>query len=363
MGEKERLIMAEKYSKRFVLGIAPSGKQVRKRVYGSTKRKLEVNIYAAKKQFEYAPHGIDKLFGDYSAQWLETYKSNRAAATIKDYRDSLRHCTILNPLRMSEITKTDCQRVINDCSDHPRTCEKLSLTLKQVFNAAIEDDIIVKNPASKLELPNYSSEDKRCLTEEEINVLSKLELPEMHTLFIDVMFYMGLRPGEARALRIESFDFKKKVAKIDHATNFINNQPIYKDTKTHRNREVPIPDDLIPKLEKYIETLKTPWLFHQRSGNLLTATSYRRMKERIFKEMNKKMGGDENHYLLGDLTFYTFRHTYCTFLYYNGCKTGLISTKAAAKICGHSEKVFLSTYAHLDDEKEETFAVINMIKK
>ena len=212
-------------------------------------------------------------------------------------------------------------------------------------------------------MPNYSSEDKRCLSEEEIKVLSQLELPEMHKLFLDVMFYMGLRPGEARALRVDSFDFKKKLATINHATNFINNRPIYKDTKTHRTRQVPIPDDLLPQLEAYVKTLKTPWLFHQRNGNILTATSYRRMKERIFKEMNVKMGGDDNNYVLGDLDFYTFRHTYCTFLYYNGCKTGLITTKAAAKLCGHSEKVFLTTYAHLDEEKEESFEVVNMIKK
>ena len=75
------------------------------------------------------------------------------------------------------------------------------------------------------------------------------------------------------------------------------------------------------------------------------------MQERVWRKVNEALGGDENHNLVTHCSFYDFRHWRATLWYYL-CQQGVISTKQAAALLGHSEIIFLKTYSHIDDTKE-----------
>lgn len=47
---------------------------------------------------------------------------------------------------IKDISKSDIQELINECKDKRRTCEKIMITLNQIFNSALEDELIKKNP-------------------------------------------------------------------------------------------------------------------------------------------------------------------------------------------------------------------------
>jgi integrase len=81
------------------------------------------------------------------------------------------------------------------------------------------------------------------------------------------------------------------------------------------------------------------------------------MSARILKVINKALGGTDELKVIGNMTMYSFRHTYATNLYYNAVKPGIISTKKAAQIMGHSEEMFIKRYTHLDDDKEQMDAL------
>lgn len=85
------------------------------------------------------------------------------------------------------------------------------------------------------------------------------------------------------------------------------------------------------------------------NGSPMSKTSWLKFSKKVFRKINAALGGDENTDKLNSMTFYTFRHTVGTRLYY---MSG-ISTKYKAYLMGHTEQVFLSTYSHLDSEKED----------
>ena len=88
-------------------------------------------------------------------------------------------------------------------------------------------------------------------------------------------------------------------------------------------------------------------------GSPLRRSDYKDLYKRVFGAINEAMGGSDKLDLLDGMNFYSFRHTYATqVLYYQGVKKGLITTKKAAQIMGHSEKMFIERYTHIDEDKE-----------
>lgn len=75
---------------------------------------------------------------------------------------------------------------------------------------------------------------------------------------------------------------------------------------------------------------------------------YSRFCRDIFAKINEALGGNEKMDLLNGMTMYTFRHNRATELYY----LAGVSTKKKAEYMGHSEIMFLRTYSHLDESKE-----------
>ena len=77
---------------------------------------------------------------------------------------------------------------------------------------------------------------------------------------------------------------------------------------------------------------------------------------REFNKIVKKLEASAGMKFEG-LTQYTFRHNYCTELYYSG-----ISLKEAARLMGHSDyNMVLKVYSHLDEMKEGTAAKIEKL--
>lgn len=181
----------------------------------------------------------------------------------------------------------------------------------------------------------------------------------MDRVFLDLLYYCGLRRGEALALTASDFDFKAFSLRVSKSLAFDGNKSILKDTKTHTARCVPIPPQIVGRLKSYIKE-KPFALFTCENGSLMTPSAYRRMWERIQNQVNaaaqkKKKRTHKGRSSGGDKIFKVFiitphmlRHDYATRLYY---AEGL-SLKKKAEILGHSEKLFTELYSHIDDQKE-----------
>lgn len=327
-----------KICKQIVLGHDAGGKQIRKRVYANSQRELERKILQIRTEYAQVRHPSETTFEDYAEKWFKVYKSGRAVKTREMYRTCLNKFGSINPIPIKDVTRTDLQAVINEHKDHPKTCSNMSLTLKQIFKAAIADGITVYNPAEGLALPKYTVREMRFITDEEMEIIKKAELNPFDRLYVEVLRKTGMRPSEALALQWADIDQDK--IRVVRSFEYEHNQPKVKQTKTGRKREVPMPSDLHRMLSDAPH--RGIFVFSSEEGTPLRRSDYKDLFERVFSAIG-----------IDGLNFYSFRHTYATqVLYYNGVRKGLITTKKAAQIMGHSEKMFIERYTHIDDSKE-----------
>lgn len=342
-----------KYSKQVHLGYDANGKQIRKRFYADTKADLNKQIRHYKDKLEKITNPSDVTFGEYSAAWLETKKPTIKIRTFQFYELSVNHCAELNEYNINKITKTLCQKIVNKYWNKPHAAKSVADMLKKIFSSAVDDGIIYVNPAAKLDRPKLNKPKWHLLTDQELEAVDKADLNENDRLFVTILRVFGLRPGEALALSPRDFDFKQKVLHITKALELPKSGPSrIKETKTEMNRDIPIPDYLISSLSEQIQGKPAFYLFLNANGCLHTTTSYKRLSKRIWKAVNVALGGDEYHDLTKGLRLYDFRHRRATDLYYL-CQHGLISTKKAAELMGHSEVMFLQRYSHLDEAQEQ----------
>ena len=189
--------------------------------------------------------------------------------------------------------------------------------------------------------------------------------PNRSGCWLMLMLRCGLRPGETAALRKRSVDLKRKVIYVSEAKE--SGSADVKDPKTAAGiRTVPIPDDLLPWLEKQMAANDSSLLFTQKDGvSILSETSMRRRWETVKKYMDLELGakwkkikppGQRRHSLVitesviaEDLDLYDLRHTYCTDLQKAG-----VPLNIAKVLMGHKDiAVTANIYTHADEESIE----------
>lgn len=338
-----------------------NGKPIMKYIYGKTSKEVEKKINDVKYEIEHGIYANDKgiSFGEYAEKWLEVSKASKSLNTKEMYKRILKlHIDVLKYKKLSDITRSDIQLQINKCIEMPRTCELIKITVDQVMESAVDDGLITKNPCRNITLPVYKSEEKRPLTEIEKTALKNAVLTAEENAFINILYGAGLRPQELYALTINDIDFKRKEIHVNKALEFKGQTPSVKGTKTGNKRTVQVSSNTINIIKEFINFKSSIILFSNEEGQYMKRGAYYRLFERITKKMKETVVDSaicDNSFQ--GLTQYTFRHNYCTELYYSG-----ISLKEAQRLMGHSDySMIMKVYAHLDEKKEKTSEKIEKI--
>jgi integrase len=272
-------------------------------------------------------------------------------STLKIYESILRlHCGSIDDLPLLKIKSEHIKQVVNALSDKPRAQEKTLITLKAIFNQAIENDYIYKNPAAKIKLLKRIKPKKRALTEAERNEITALDLPIMVKVYVYILLYCGLRRGEAWALT--SGDIKDGYIHVNKT-----GEDAGEPKSQAAIRQIPIPAALSEILEKYTSKNKEILLFHK-DGKILTECQLNKMWLRFVNTWNRSKGGNKKmKAIASDITPHLLRHTYATMLYYAG-----VDIKTAQYLLGHSSvQITLEIYTHLEKESGKT-AVVKLDK-
>ena len=322
--------MKAKYSKQIYLGYAPSGKQVRKRIYGDTLTELKAEERKARAEFDLRKNPVDITFGEYAEKWISIYKADRSPSTLYMYHSALKHCRNIWNVKLRKLTRSDYQELVAKVSDRPNTAKKLALTLMQIIRSAALDGISPM-PAWRLDTVKYKPKERGYLSDAEMLRIFELDLSIRDKLFVRLIGTFGLRPQEAFALTRDSFREGSLI--IDKAVGYEGDRPFLKGTKNEKARALPVPEAVSALLALYFADFRGFYLFGDKEDALLTKYQAQRYSRHICDEI-----GINNLYIL--------RHTVATKLYYK------ISPKLASYYMGHSEQVFISTYSHLDRSKE-----------
>lgn len=357
----------------------------KKSFYGKTQAEANAKKKAFERDLEAGlrPDASKTTLKAYADSWLEKQQAKyKNKATSREYKKCVREIARLyetvkpeTPLRA--IGKTDLQLVLDRMAGRDgglpsaSAAKKTRQVLRNLFEDALDDGYILRDPAKKLELP-----DAEAGTHEEVQ-------PELRQLIADtwqgnrfgplamLMLFAGLRRGEAAALTYADVDREKNLLHIRSAFAYDSNQPIGKAPKSAAGvRDIPIPPQLLPIFEEGGEgpvvrssagkplsesALSKGWdsyLYYlgvQRCGvNRRWVDHY---NEKAAQAQPDLYGPDHPKYVWEDVAIrmHDLRHTYATMLYDAG-----VDVKRAQYLLGHADvETTMKIYVHLSKIREQ----------
>ena len=279
-----------RYQLSVMVGYNDDGTPKRKLVYGKTQK--EVKEKAADLRVKHnmgLAINNDITLGEWAMTWLEAYKTGVEYNTKKMYSDIVRKYIVMpiGNLKLKDVKTAHLQKIVNDNSDKGRTVKIFSQTANQIFNQAVMNDLIYKNPAPGVRLPSVAHKPtKRALTEGEMQKITSLSMDKKLKCLIFLLLYTGMRKAEALALSKDDIDWDRNIINVNKSLVFKVNQSEVKTTKTKAGvREVPLLAPLKPVLREYISELKSELLFTCTDGNSISDTAYRHLFGKFVKAM------------------------------------------------------------------------------
>jgi integrase len=285
----------------------------------------------------------NQTLNEFVAVW-ETSRVGASDRTVQRYKVLLRNQILptLGESPIRRITRNDVKSWVNDLLSANETLsniEKSIALLRQMMNVAIDLDLLGRNPVGKIELPRVMHKEQKALSLEQLISLSE-EIGDFKSLIL-VLGLMGLRIGEARALKIEDVDFERSMIHVRRSFTIDSKyRRVEGATKTKQKRTVPMPAPIAELLKVELAGRpKTDWVFKGAKGDALNDGWFRKNR---FKPAVRKLG-------LDGITIHNLRHT---------CASLLIRLKNpitnVSRILGHSTVVqTLNTYGHFYQEDIE----------
>ncbi len=205
--------------------------------------------------------------------------------------------------------------------------------LRQIFNAAILDGRLNRNPAIGVPLPKIKSNEKRALNPNELFKLA--EKCKGYELLVKFAGTTGLRWGEIAALQCKDLSILNRTVYVGKAySDGLKGEKILGSTKTHQSRTVPIPKELCAQLAFLIENQNPESHLFKMPG--MGSLDYNNFMNRIFRPAVKEL-------MLEGVSFHTLRHTAASLLISQGTPITAVSG-----ILGHaSTQMTLDVYGHL----------------
>jgi len=229
---------------------------------------------------------------------------------------------------------------MNSNNTGPTTVRQSYRLLRQVMEAAVNDERINRNPCAGIKLPKITPAKKRGLTREELLALAA-ECGDYSPLIL-FLGMTGLRINEALALRVGDINPATLTVDVHKSwTTDVSGRRILGDTKTRKERKVPVPAPVLEALAPFMKDKQSEdWLFIGASGDALQADW---LRKRIFNPAKARLG-------MVDINIHSLRHT---------CASLLIKLSApittVSYIMGQaSVKMTLDIYGHYykDDTSE-----------
>lgn len=314
----------------------PDGKT--KYVYGGSPAEVNQKV---REQYKAAETGLliedNTLAGEWATKWLKTYKASLRGNTIKNYLNAYNNhiAPVLESIPLKAVRPVHIQKVMNKASQYSEDLQRKVLnTMKQIFDTAIQNRLIVMNPCNGIKITPHATDEriKVLAPAQQKQLLEKVNEP-MPLVFVALGLYCGLRREESLGLMWSDIHGNKLT--VNRAVTFLKNQqdPNHELKSKAAHRTIPIPKPLAEILKQTPH--KGLYVIVPPHGGEMTLMSYRRMWSHVTKAVNF------------DVHSHMLRHTYATSLYRAG-----VDLKTAQYLLGHSDiKMTAEIYTHIQQDK------------
>ena len=331
-----------------VIGYDISGKAIRKSFYGANKDE-------ALKKFEDYRRGITEptyktqsiLFSEWVEKWLEVYKKPDVKATtfITSYERPCKNYIVpyFKDKDIKAINQIDIKEFLNTLTNLSQSLiDKIIICLRGIFETAIDNDIILKNPCRNISCKSKQKKmKKRTYDKESVELLCRSEAD--NALYIHILLKMGLRCSELCGLKWENIDLNSGTIFIDQALTTESGTVYLTEPKSQNSiRRLRIPQDLRDRLEAE----KGSGYVAVKNGKPITPDHF---GERQLKQFYDQMKIPKEQ----RLTAHELRHTCGTLLYEETKDIYHVS-----RFLGHSDiGITTKTYVHSDMQEEKIHIV------
>jgi integrase len=335
-----------------------SGARKRIVVYGKTFDEARDKLGKAQQQ---ARSGIpipDQVWrlGPYLDYWLENFvRRTRRPATYALYETNIR--LYLKPglggRKLTSLSVADVQRFLGqrlEKGDSVRKVQIMRTVLSAALTRAVREELIARNVARLVELPEWRPKPVRPWTAGEARqFLATSKSDPLHAAFMLLVLY-GLRRGEVLGLRWTDIDFDAAMIHVRQQIQRIRGELRQGPVKTHAGqRDLPLLNLARQAFEaqlglqaRYRFDMGSAWpgtdlVFTSRTGRPIEPRNFVRSFRRICGQNCVRM-----------ITVHHVRHTVASLL-----KDLSVPARDAQIILGHSRlAVTLEIYTHADEQAQ-----------
>lgn len=304
------------------------------------------------------------------ARWIDVYKKKSVRPnTLREYTHIYNKniSPFLGQRNINSLVKSDIQQLIDRASDDNYAYErqsKIKVILTDMFQRAIEDELMIKNPAKGVNLRADKIIEAKALSVGDQEVFFNACNGTFYDNLYNVAVNTGLRPGELFALTKADIDLENGF--IDVNKTLVYQKYLDDDCKTFHleppktkqsYRKVPINSECQKYLERQFElkdivAKKRPkeqndYLFVTKFNTPLNAQIYSDSIKAIVRQINLTRSFDDEFELFSG---HAFRHTFAT-----RCFEAGLSPKVVQSYLGHATlKMTMDLYTHVTEEKSTT---------
>ncbi len=182
-----------------------------------------IDKYEKQSNAQKNPECADLLLADYIQQWLVMVKPTIATATHQSYKNMVN--ARLDPyfrklgVTLGDLTPTQIQTFYQTILDEGYTTNTVihyHAVLRRALQNAVKKDIIVRNPADRVDKPKKNGYKANFYSDEEMQELFDVFDNDPLCLPVKIAAYYGLRRSEVLGLKWNAINFEEKSISINH---------------------------------------------------------------------------------------------------------------------------------------------------
>lgn len=275
--------------------------------------------------------------------WLSTYK----LGTIKERSYHQLELLIryfpddLTDMELADIKPMHLQGFVNKFSEgiSKSYMDKMRVLLHGLFSAAVDNDLIARDPSTKLRIPQIIEKPRESYTEDEMRKIINFAMDYQYrrvAIAVITLLFTGLRRGELLGLKWA--DITDNTLNIRRSVYNVGGKAVVEDFKAKTSKSLrTIP--LVPEVTYLMQSLPHhgEFIFGTKSGTIWHPRNFSRDHNSFFKALRQEYPEVRR------LSPHCCRHSFATLTLASGTDVAIVR-----EILGHTDIKTTARYIHPD---------------